>query len=331
MTTWPRPRPGSGSAPADPAGPPARHDGSMTSIEVSGPPVDRSEEVLTPRGAGVRGGPAAAVRRPPRRAARRAPYPPGADRGRRAAGVPGLHRRDPRAATGRSPRHRATCATAGSRSPARPAARWRSTRSTPAPASGSPTSRTPTPRTGATSSRARSTWTTPSRRTIAFTSPEGKGYALDDPDHLPVILPRPRGWHLDEAHLTLDGQPLVGALVDFGLYFFHNAAEQLSRGSGPYFYLPKMESPPRGAALERRVLLRPAGAGDPAGLGTRDGADRDDHRGVRDGGDPLGAARPRQRAERRPLGLPVQHHQELPRRRRVHPPRPQRDHHEARR
>ncbi len=80
------------------------------------------------------------------------------------------------------------------------------------------------------------------RRTIAFTSPEGKGYQLADPDHLPVILPRPRGWHLDEAHLTLDGRPLVGGLVDFGLYFFHNAAEQLSRGSGPYFYLPKMES-----------------------------------------------------------------------------------------
>ena len=80
------------------------------------------------------------------------------------------------------------------------------------------------------------------RRTIAFTSPEGKGYQLKDPDHLPVILPRPRGWHLDEAHLTLDGKPLVGGLVDFGLYFFHNAAEQLSRGSGPYFYLPKLES-----------------------------------------------------------------------------------------
>ncbi len=80
------------------------------------------------------------------------------------------------------------------------------------------------------------------RRTIAFTSPEGKDYALRDPDDVPVILPRPRGWHLDEEHLTLDGQPLVGALVDFGLYFFHNAAEQLSRGSGPYFYLPKMES-----------------------------------------------------------------------------------------
>jgi malate synthase len=80
------------------------------------------------------------------------------------------------------------------------------------------------------------------RRTIAFTSPEGKDYQLKDPEHLPVILPRPRGWHLEEEHLALDGRPLVGALVDFGLYFFHNAAEQLSRGSGPYFYLPKMES-----------------------------------------------------------------------------------------
>jgi malate synthase len=80
------------------------------------------------------------------------------------------------------------------------------------------------------------------RRTIAFTSPEGKGYALTDPEHLPVILPRPRGWHLDELHLTIDGHPLVGGLVDFGLYFFHNAREQLSRGSGPYFYLPKLES-----------------------------------------------------------------------------------------
>jgi malate synthase len=80
------------------------------------------------------------------------------------------------------------------------------------------------------------------RRTIAFTSPEGKSYALADPEHLPVILPRPRGWHFDEQHVTVDGRPVVAAFVDFGIYFFHNAAELLSRGSGPYFYLPKMES-----------------------------------------------------------------------------------------
>src|SRR5688500_15981668 len=54
------------------------------------------------------------------------------------------------------------------------------------------------------------------RRTIEFTSPEGKHYALKDPDGIPVILPRPRGWHFDEEHLRLDGEPLVAALVDFG-------------------------------------------------------------------------------------------------------------------
>ncbi|WP_353953810.1 malate synthase A [Knoellia sp. S7-12] len=80
------------------------------------------------------------------------------------------------------------------------------------------------------------------RRTIELTTPEGKHYALKDPDNIPVILPRPRGWHLDEAHLTLDGEPLVGALVDFGLYAVHNARELVEQGSGPYFYLPKMES-----------------------------------------------------------------------------------------
>ncbi|GAA2119395.1 malate synthase A [Nocardioides bigeumensis] len=80
------------------------------------------------------------------------------------------------------------------------------------------------------------------RRTLAFTSAEGKEYALRDPDQVPVIVPRPRGWHLDEAHLLVDDQPVAGALVDFGLYFFHNARELLARGSGPYFYLPKLES-----------------------------------------------------------------------------------------
>jgi malate synthase len=80
------------------------------------------------------------------------------------------------------------------------------------------------------------------RRTIEFTSTEGRHYEVRAPDDQPVIVPRPRGWHLDEAHLSLDGRPLVGALVDFGLYFFHNASELLRRGSGPYFYLPKMES-----------------------------------------------------------------------------------------
>lgn len=80
------------------------------------------------------------------------------------------------------------------------------------------------------------------RRQLEFTSPEGKAYALKDPDNIPVIVPRPRGWHFDEEHVTAEGRPVVAALLDFGLYFFHNAKEQLSRGSGAYFYLPKMES-----------------------------------------------------------------------------------------
>jgi malate synthase len=80
------------------------------------------------------------------------------------------------------------------------------------------------------------------RRTISFASPEGKRYDLRTDQRLATIVVRPRGWHLDERHLLVDGQPTVGALVDFGLYFFHNAAELLERGSGPYFYLPKTES-----------------------------------------------------------------------------------------
>jgi malate synthase len=78
------------------------------------------------------------------------------------------------------------------------------------------------------------------RREISFTNPDGRVYALNDQPA--VLMVRPRGWHLDERHLLVDGAPLSGSLFDFGLYFFHNAAELLARGSGPYFYLPKMES-----------------------------------------------------------------------------------------
>ncbi len=80
------------------------------------------------------------------------------------------------------------------------------------------------------------------RRDIAFTSPEGKSYALKTDQRLATIVVRPRGWHFDERHLLVDGHPVVGALVDFGLYFFHNAQELIDRGTGPYFYLPKTES-----------------------------------------------------------------------------------------
>ncbi len=68
----------------------------------------------------------------------------------------------------------------------------------------------------------------------------GKSYRLND--KTAVLMIRPRGWHLPEKHVTVDGEIMSGSLFDFGLYFFHNAAELLSRGSGPYFYLPKLES-----------------------------------------------------------------------------------------
>ncbi|MFD6024180.1 malate synthase A [Streptomyces griseoluteus] len=71
----------------------------------------------------------------------------------------------------------------------------------------------------------------------------GKSYALRPQDELATVVMRPRGWHLDERHLRgADGEPLPGALVDFGLYFFHNTARLLELGKGPYFYLPKTES-----------------------------------------------------------------------------------------
>ncbi|HET6666737.1 MAG TPA: malate synthase A [Intrasporangium sp.] len=79
------------------------------------------------------------------------------------------------------------------------------------------------------------------RREVDFTAPDGKRYALHD-GRLATIVMRPRGWHLDERNVQVHDEPVAGALVDFGLYFFHNAAELLARGSGPYFYLPKMES-----------------------------------------------------------------------------------------
>jgi malate synthase len=78
------------------------------------------------------------------------------------------------------------------------------------------------------------------RREVTFTSPEGKFYQLNE--QTAVLMVRPRGWHLDEKHFLVDGKPIPAGLFDFGLYFFHNAKELLARDSGPYFYLPKMES-----------------------------------------------------------------------------------------
>jgi malate synthase len=79
------------------------------------------------------------------------------------------------------------------------------------------------------------------RRTITYSDPTtGKQYALKE--NPAVLFVRARGWHLEERHIIIDGDPMSGGIFDFALYFFHNAEELLSRGSGPYFYLPKMES-----------------------------------------------------------------------------------------
>src|SRR3954451_11908800 len=78
------------------------------------------------------------------------------------------------------------------------------------------------------------------RGTIRFTSPEGKSYKLGP--NPAVLFIRPRGWHLVERHMTIDGEPISGSVFDFGLYFFHNAKALIEKGSGPYFYLPKMQS-----------------------------------------------------------------------------------------
>jgi malate synthase len=77
-------------------------------------------------------------------------------------------------------------------------------------------------------------------RTIEFNNPDGRVYRLNP--QVATLLVRPRGWHLTDRHLLIDGQPVSGSLMDFGLYFFHNAQRLLEKGSGPYFYLPKMES-----------------------------------------------------------------------------------------
>ena len=78
------------------------------------------------------------------------------------------------------------------------------------------------------------------RRTIEFKNPDGRTYKLNDT--IATLLIRPRGWHLVEKHVSVDGEPISGSLFDFGLYIFRNGKELIRRGSGPYFYLPKMES-----------------------------------------------------------------------------------------
>jgi malate synthase len=77
-------------------------------------------------------------------------------------------------------------------------------------------------------------------RSISFDNPDGRVYRLND--KTATLLVRPRGWHLPEKHILIDGSPISGSLFDFGVYFFHNARKLIDNGSGPYFYLPKLEN-----------------------------------------------------------------------------------------
>ncbi|MFY9823984.1 MAG: malate synthase A [Thermoanaerobaculia bacterium] len=101
------------------------------------------------------------------------------------------------------------------------------------------------------------------RRRLAFTSPEGKEYRLHE--RTATLVVRPRGWHLDERHVQVDGEPVSASLFDFGLYFFHNAAELLKRGTGPYFYLPKLESHAEAALWNQAFVAAQESLGIPAG------------------------------------------------------------------
>src|SRR5690606_28951570 len=100
------------------------------------------------------------------------------------------------------------------------------------------------------------------RRNIDFTD-RGKRYVIGyEPA---TIVARPRGWHLVEKHIRIDGRPVSASLVDFGLYFFHNARQLLARGSGPYFYLPKLESHLEARLWNDVFLLAPEELGIPRG------------------------------------------------------------------
>ncbi len=101
------------------------------------------------------------------------------------------------------------------------------------------------------------------RGTLEFTSPEGREYRLGSDVATPVV--RPRGWHLTERHVTVDGEVVPASLFDFGLVFFHHGAEQLKRGSGPYFYLPKLESPAEAALWNDVFTHAQAATGIPYG------------------------------------------------------------------
>jgi malate synthase len=118
-------------------------------------------------------------------------------------------------------------------------------------------------------------------RTIEFTSPEGKTYRLND--QTATLIVRPRGWHLVEKHVKVDGQPVSGSLFDFGLFFFHNAKKPSGQAAAALFLPAQDGEPSGGTAVERGLHRRPGGAGHPDGHHQGHGADRDHHGRLRNG------------------------------------------------
>ena len=148
--------------------------------------------------------------------------------------------------------------------------------------------------------------------TITYDGADGRHYELID--NPATLLVRPRGWHLPEKHITIDGEPVAGAFMDFGLYAFHCGQRLAERDRGLYLYLPKMEHHLEAALWNDVFLFTREALGLPAGPDPRDGADRDAARRVPDGGDHPRARRALLRAQRRPLGLHLLDDQGLPRR-----------------
>ena len=110
------------------------------------------------------------------------------------------------------------------------------------------------------------------RGVIQYESPEGKRYRLAS--RTATLMVRPRGWHLPEKHFLVDGAPVSGSLFDFGLCFFHNAAAALAKGTGPYFYLPKMQSHLEARLWNDVFVFAQDHVGIPRGQHSRHGADR---------------------------------------------------------
>ena len=148
-------------------------------------------------------------------------------------------------------------------------------------------------------------------RTIDFSAAGGKAYKLAEASWPRSSSARAAGT-CPRSTCLVDGEPMSGSLFDFGLYFFHCARRQLGQRPGSVLLPAEDGEPPRGPAVERRVRPRPGAARHPPGHDPGDRADRDLPGRVRDGGDPLRAARALRRAERRPLGLHVQRDQEVP-------------------